>query len=134
MRATGNYVTSGSRTSYTGLGDGPLTVIKALNLPDAEREKLVHSIFVTDEKRFGRMSVGHRELAKTMSPKFEKLETYYRSAANKSWLGLKARVLSTAISQSIPENYSPTSFLINTLLAPTNANRSMDYVATIVIE
>ena len=75
-----------------------------------------------------------RATVQTMSPKFEKLETYYRSAANKSWLGLKARVLSTAISQSIPENYSPTSFLINTLLAPTNANRSMDYVATVVIE
>jgi hypothetical protein len=134
MRATGNYVTSGSRTSYTGLGDGPLTVVKALNLPDAEREKMVHSIFIADPKGFKRMSVGHRELAKSMSPKFEKLETYYRSAANRSWLGVKARVLSAAISSSIPENYSPTSFLINTLLAPNNNNRTMDYVATVVIE
>ena len=134
MRATGNYVTSGSRTSYTGLGDGPLTVIKALNLPDEERAKMVHSIFVADPKGFSRMSTGHRELAKEMQPKFEKLETYYTSAANKSWLGVKARLLSAAISSSIPENYSPTSFLINTLLAPTNANRTMDYVATILIE
>jgi hypothetical protein len=134
MRATGNYVTSGSRTSYTGLGDGPLTVIKALNLPDEAREKMVHSIFVPDPKGFSRMSAGHRELAKEMQPKFEKLETYYRSAANKSWFGVKARLLSAAISSSIPDNYSPTSFLINTLLAPTNANRTMDYVATILIE
>jgi hypothetical protein len=134
MRATGNYVTSGGRSSYTGLGDGPLTIIKALNLPDAERETMVHSIFVADPKGFQRMSVGHRDLAKKMQPKFAKLETYYRSAANKSWLGVKARILSAAISSSIPENYSPTSFLINTLLAPTNANRSMDYVATILIE
>jgi hypothetical protein len=80
------------------------------------------------------MSVGHRELAKTMQPKFEKLETYYKSAANKSWFGVKARLLSAAISASIPENYSPTSFLINTLLTPTNANRTMDYVATVLIE
>ena len=34
----------------------------------------------------------------------------------------------------IPENYSPTSFLINTLLPANNVNRTMDYVATIVIE
>jgi hypothetical protein len=134
MRATGNYVTSGRRTSYTGLGDGPLVVIDKLKLPQPEREKLVHSVFVANPARFNRMSVGHRELSKSMQPKFEKLETYYRSAANRSWLGLKARLLSIAISQSIPENYSPTSFLINTLLAPDNANRTMDYVATILIE
>jgi hypothetical protein len=134
MRATGNYVTSKSRTSYTGLGDGPLVVIDTLKLPDAEREKMVRSIFTANPAGMKRMSEGHRDLAQSMQPKFEKLETYYRSAANRSWLGLKARLLSTAISQSIPENYSPTSFLINTLLAPTNANRSMDYVATILIE
>jgi hypothetical protein len=127
MRATGTY-------SYTGLGDGPLTVIKALNLPDAEREKMVHSIFVADPKGFQRMSVGHRDLAKSMQPKFEKLETYYKSSANNSWLGVKARLLSAVISKSIPENYSPTSFLINTLLSPSNPNRTMDYVATILIE
>jgi hypothetical protein len=80
------------------------------------------------------MSVGHRELAKEMQPKFAKLETYYTSAASKSWFGVKARVLSAAISSTIPENYSPTSFLINTLLERTNANRTMDYVATVLIE
>jgi hypothetical protein len=42
--------------------------------------------------------------------------------------------MSTAISRSIPENYSPTSFLINTLLSSGNRNRTMDYVATIVME
>jgi hypothetical protein len=34
----------------------------------------------------------------------------------------------------VPDNYSPTSFLINTLLPPDNANRTMDYIATIAIE
>ncbi|HEX6000712.1 MAG TPA: hypothetical protein VFZ16_15155 [Hyphomicrobiaceae bacterium] len=134
MRATGNYVTSKSRSSYVGLGDGPLVVIDALKLPAPERESLVKSIFVANPAGFKRMSVGHRELAQSMQPKFEKLETYYASAASGSWLGVKARLLSAAISRSIPENYSPTSFLINTLLAPDNANRSMDYVATILIE
>jgi hypothetical protein len=127
MRATGS-------SSYTGLGDGPLTVIKALNLSDEERGKMVHSIFVADPKGFNRMSVGHRELAKTMQPKFAKLETYYKSAADKAWFGAQARIQSAVINFNIPENYSPTSFLINTMLAPTNANRTMDYVATILIE
>jgi hypothetical protein len=35
---------------------------------------------------------------------------------------------------TVPENYSPTSYLLNTLLPPDNVNRTMDYVATIVIE
>jgi hypothetical protein len=34
----------------------------------------------------------------------------------------------------IPENYSPTSYLINTLLPKENRNRTMDYVATIVMQ
>ena len=109
-------------------------MIKALNLPEAERDKMVHSIFVSDPKGMSRMSVGHRQLAKDMQPKFEKLETYYKSTAGSSWLGLKARLLSTVISSTTPDNYSPTSFLINTLLPRNNANRTMDYVATIYIE
>jgi hypothetical protein len=32
------------------------------------------------------------------------------------------------------ENYAPASFLINTLLPKDNANRTMDYVATILLE
>jgi hypothetical protein len=127
MRATGSM-------SYTGLADGPLTVITALKLPKAEREKMVHSVFVANPKGFNRMSVGHRQLAKDMQPKFEKLEGYYRSVANKSWLGAQGRLLSFAINQGIPDNYSPTSFLVNTLLAPKSSNRTMDYVATVVIE
>ena len=47
---------------------------------------------------------------------------------------MKARLMGTAIARSIPENYSPTSFLINTFLPAANRNRTMDYVATILIE
>ena len=80
------------------------------------------------------MSEGHRKLAEDLQPKFAQLETYYRSAASGAWLGLKAQLIGGAISKAIPENYSPTSFLINTLLPANNSNRTMDYVATILIE
>jgi hypothetical protein len=36
--------------------------------------------------------------------------------------------------RKVPDNYSPTSYLINTLLPVDNSNRTMDYVATIVIQ
>ena len=47
---------------------------------------------------------------------------------------LRARLISSGFNTAVPENYSPTSYLINTLLPPDNINRTMDYVATIVIE
>jgi hypothetical protein len=134
MSATGNYVSGKSRTSYTGLGDGPLVVINSLKLTDGEREHIVKALFVPHPDLMNRMSDGHRELAQSMQPAFEKLKTYYSSATNGAWLGLKARLIGAVISDAIPQNYSPTSFLINTLLPRDNANRTMDYVATIYLE
>jgi hypothetical protein len=134
MRATGTYVIRNSRSAYTGLADGPLLVIDALNLPSAERDEMLQSIFVVNPKGMAKLSSGHRDVAEAMQPKFAKLETYYRSAVGGLWSGLKARLIGAAISRAIPENYSPTSFLINTLLPPDNNNRTMDYVATIVFE
>ena len=43
-------------------------------------------------------------------------------------------MIASPSTRGIPENYSPTSFLINTLLPANNVNRTMDYVATIMIE
>lgn len=134
MRATGTYVMSRSRSAYTGLADGPLLVIDALNLPPAERDTMLQSIFVADPKGMAQLSSGHQDVAETMQPKFARLETYYRSAVGGFWSGLKARLVGYVISWAIPVNYSPTSYLINTLLQRDNRNRTMDYVATIVIE
>jgi hypothetical protein len=47
---------------------------------------------------------------------------------------IKARFIAKMVAREIQENYSPTSFLINTLLPRESSYRTMDYVATIVIE
>jgi hypothetical protein len=134
MHATGTYVGGESRNAYTGLADGPLLVVSSLKLPREERDRLLRSIFVADPAGMEKMSEGHRDIAKKMQDSFAKLETYYQSAASGAWLGLKARLISSAIGKAIPANYSPASYLVNTLLPPDNANRTMDYVATIVME
>jgi hypothetical protein len=134
MRATGNYATRKSRSGYTGLADGPLLVIGALKLPAAEQDQMLHSVFVVNPKGMAKLSSGHKDIATKMESKFATLETYYRGALGGGWSGLKARVVGTTISSLIPENYSPTSFLINTLLPPDSSYRTMDYVATIVFE
>lgn len=135
MAVTGDYVGRKWRTSYSGLADGPLIVVDALKLPEAEREKLIHSIFVDNPAGLSRMSVGHRKVATDMKPKFAPLEKYYIGALGGFWgPSIEARMISHGFNKAVPDNYSPTSFLINTLLPSNNTNRVMDYVATLLIE
>ena len=81
-----------------------------------------------------KMSAGHKTLAESMKPKFAPLEKYYLGVGGNWGPTIEARMVSTGFKRGIPENYSPTSFLINTLLPANNVNRTMDYVATIMIE
>jgi hypothetical protein len=134
MPATGSYVSGRSHNAYTGLGDGPLVVIAALKLPRQKRNEMVKSVFTDNPRLMSRLSEGHRTVAKENAASFAKLEGYYRSALAGGFSGIKARLMSKFISRSIRENYSPTSFLVNTLLPPNSSNRTMDYVATIVIQ
>jgi hypothetical protein len=134
MRATGNYMTSKSRGSYSGLTDGPLLVVDTLKLPRGQRDAVLRSVFAESPGGLAKMSEGHRTLAQDMQPKFAPLERYYLGVSGGIWDGIKARFTGAAFSRAIPENYSPTSFLINTLLPSNNSNRTMDYVATILIE
>jgi len=134
MRATGDYISRRGRSSYPGLAEGPLMVIDALKLPAAERDKLLHTVFVPNPKGMAKLSVGHKTLAQSMQPKFAPLEQYYLGVNGGIAGGWKARMIANAFNRNIPENYSPTSFLINTFLPSNNVNRTMDYIATIMIE
>jgi hypothetical protein len=134
MKATGTYLAGKNRDGYTGLADGPLAVVAALRLPPEQRDRMLHSIFIADPQGMEKLSSGHREVAMAMQERFSKLEVYYRDAVGGLWSNVKARVIGAAINQSIPDNYSPSSYLINTLLPPDNPNRTMDYVATIFME
>ncbi|MGD9783177.1 MAG: hypothetical protein AB7E80_03150 [Hyphomicrobiaceae bacterium] len=135
LDATGNNISRQSRRSYIGLVDGPLTVIDSMKLPDEDRVKTLNSLFDEHPDKLSKMSVGHRTVAKDLQPKFEKLRGYYLGVTSKSaYDRLKARLVRSAFNASTPDNYSPTSFLINTLLPVDNNNRKMDYVATIVID
>jgi hypothetical protein len=134
MDATGNYVTLRTRGSGAGLAEGPLLVVQALNLPEEQRNPLVEGIFHEDPKILAKMSHGHREVAQTMQPRFAPLLQYYKGAAAGGWRRAPAYVASAAFRSAVPDNYSPTSFLINTLLPSTNNTRTMDYVATVMFE
>lgn len=133
MRATDSYVSSHSRWRNAGLAEGPLMVIDAMNLPEAEKKKALHGVFVTNPRGLARLSSGHRKVAKQMQPKFAALEMYYNGVSGDSMTG-EAKAISKRFNKEVPDNYSPTSFLINTLLPPNSRYRTMDYVATIAFE
>ena len=134
MDATGDYIFKRNSSSYSGLADGPLLVVDALKLPTAERKKLLESIFVESPGKLAKLSVGHKTLAQSMQPKFTPLKEYYTGAGAGFYQSLRARYIRSAVNRQVPDNYSPTSYLVNTLLPADNVNRTMDYVATIVIE
>lgn len=133
--ATGNNVPSEGRSTRIGLADGPLTVIDELKLPLSDRRALLEQVFVENPAGLKKMSEGHRKVAESMQPKFETLKDYYLGVSGGNVLQrTRARMIRAAFNIAVPENYSPTSYLLNTLLPPENVNRTMDYVATIVIE
>lgn len=135
MMATGDYMATKSRSAYAGLADGPLLVIDAMNVQGAERQKLIDSVFaISRPDGLKKMSSGHRDTAKLMQPKFSALAVYYAGVTGNAQEKQQAAAVSSAFSSEIPQNYSPTSFLVNTLLPPNNPNRTMDYVATIVVK
>ena len=81
------------------------------------------------------MSVGHRRSGQADAAEVRAAEALLRRHDRPLWQNWRARLVGTGFNWAgIPENYSPTSFLINTLLPPDNNNRTMDYVATIFIE
>ena len=134
MHIAGTYMTTGTRGSYSGLADGPLMVIDALKMPADKRAELLHDVFVEHPGQSAKLSAGHKQLAQDMQPKFAPLEEYYKDAGRGGFGRVEAWVASKAMQSQVPDNYSPTSFLVNTLLPSNNRNRTMDYVATLVLE
>lgn len=136
MPATGDYAFKRNSTSNAGLADGPLMVINALKPPAEERKKLLESVFTANPGSLAKLSIGHKTIAEQMQPKFEPLSRYYAGAVVGGGVfeNVKARFIAKMVAREIPENYSPTSFLINTLLPKDSTYRRMDYIATVVIE
>lgn len=135
LTATGDYIASKRRSSHLGLAEGPLAVIDAMGIEGAERQKLIDSVFtVSNPAGLRKMSSGHRETARLFAPKFAALAVYYKGVTGSGAEKQQANAVSAAFAKEVPQNYSPTSYLINTLLPPNNPNRTMDYIATIVVK
>ncbi len=108
-----------------GLSDGPLAVINSIGLPDDQKARLIHQVF--EHKRV--MSPGHAALAQSLEPYYLPLEGYYEGIQAQT---PKSMQIMNSFNSSVKPNYSPASFLINTLLPSDSQERNMDMVGTVV--
>jgi hypothetical protein len=127
LPALGDFLQTQSDADQAGLADGPVLMMQKLELSGADLAKTITDIFVASAT--SRMSPGHRDVANEFAPLFAPLENYYKgyNSGAMEILGLK-QIFNTKMNA----NYSPTAFMVNTLLPETNDHRAMDYVATLV--
>lgn len=127
LPALGDFLQTQSDADQAGLADGPVLMMQKLELSGSDFAKTITDIFVASAT--SRMSQGHRDVANEFAPLFAPLENYYKghSTGATEILGLKQ-----IFNAKMAANYSPTAYMINTLLPASNDHRAMDYVATLV--
>ena len=133
LPVTGHYLLSSATTQDIGVADGPMIAVDALNRPQDEADKLVDSMFdVAPGSPFAKPTVGGEiGLAQSLKPQFDRLRPYYKAFLAGGLEGFLADIEAIAIREAVPDNYSPASFLINTLLPTDSDQRAMDYVVTV---
>ncbi len=113
-----------------GLSDGPLLILKSQNVTDSTLAiSMVNQIF-PPENNFSNMSSGHQQVAFTMAKSFDPLKSLYLSVLG----GADISAARQDANSKIPVNYSPTSFIIESLVAPNSPFRTMDYVVTLIYD
>lgn len=119
------FSNSKSPLARLGLSDGPLAVISSLGLPEEDKKQLLRQVF----ERRRALSPGHAAVAESLAPFFMKLEGYYTGIQAQEPAALQ---IMNSFNASVKPNYSPTSYLIDTLLPADSGERKMDVVGTIV--
>jgi hypothetical protein len=107
----------------TGLAEGPLLAL--LQLPAEGRGALVEQIFANANP--GGLSSGHRAVAEQVAPLMGALSQLYGARAAGATFEQTAEAAGM-LDASIPNNYSPTSFMV---MAMGGDTRAVDYVVTI---
>jgi len=113
-----------STTSEVGLAEGPLLVL--MKLPDAIRALNVAKIFETGNP--AKLSSGHRMVSEQVAPLMSPLQELYKARVGGATIEQTA-MAAKQLSANMPNNYSPTTFLIQAIAE--GPLRSTDYVTTL---
>lgn len=127
LPALGDFAQTQGYSDQAGLADGPLLMFQKLQLEAIELQKEITSVFTASAT--SRMSTGHRAVAEEFAPLFAPLEGYYKTYDTNS---LQISGVKKAFNTQMKPNYSPTAYMVNTLLPEANDHRVIDYVTTLV--
>jgi hypothetical protein len=139
-----------------GMGDGPLLVVDSQKFESTRvRDNILASVF-NDATAQGNLSRGQQSIVRQVTPSFMELKQYYANVYTPN--SQTAKDLRTrfnmqsgqngflqpdprnrldetpVLSIHYKDNYSPTSFGINSYLPDENENRQFDYVGTIAYD
>lgn len=110
--------------SEVGLAEGPL--LGLLEIPTQIRAPLVGKIFATGNP--AKLSSGHRAVSEQVAPLMGPLSQFYGARAGGAPVEATAEA-AEMLDANMPANYSPTTFLIQSMGA--QSTRAMDYVVTV---
>ena len=113
-----------SSATEVGMADGPL--LSLLALPQPLRLLNVPKIFETGNP--AKLSSGHRMVSEQVAPLMGPLSQLYTARAQGASLEATASA-AQQLSANMPNNYSPTAFLVQAIADPSI--RSVDYVVTL---
>ena len=113
-----------STATEVGLAEGPLLVL--MKLPEPIRALNVAHIFETGNP--AKLSSGHRMVSEQVAPLMAPLQDLYKARVGGATLEQTAAG-AMQLSSKMPNNYSPTTFLIQAIA--DNPIRSTDYVTTL---
>ncbi|HEY5937039.1 MAG TPA: hypothetical protein VIU61_20455, partial [Kofleriaceae bacterium] len=113
-----------SSATEVGMADGPLLTMLAL--PQPLRVLNVPKIFETGNP--AKLSSGHRMVSEQVAPLMGPLSQLYAARAQGAPVEATASA-AQQLSANMPNNYSPTAFLVQAIADP--AIRSVDYVVTL---
>ena len=109
--------------SELGMAEGPL--LSLMKLPAANRAALVPKIFETGNP--AKLSSGHRMVSEQVAPLMAPLSQLYAARAAGASIEMTASA-AEMLSANMPNNYSPTTFLVQSM---ADSQRAMDYVVTL---
>jgi hypothetical protein len=117
-----------------GLSEGPLAILESLPNPPNDKLGLIEDIFAHGDA--AKLSAGHQTVARSLEPEMEALRAYYRNQIIRRAGRLPQSPADSAedaarYSAGMPANYSPASFLLNSLPAIGRPDRSFDYMFTL---
>jgi hypothetical protein len=132
VRPIAEAMTLTPNKNLPGLTMGPLMVLKDLDISSAEKAELTKALFTQGE--MSSLSSGHRALAQNpmVASLIDGLKVYYPAALAGNTGTMAA--IQAKINPVGGRNYSPSFFLINSLLDSTDPERKFDYVATLIFK